>query len=498
MDGDQPEGAAELEHDKFSTTVTFLCGQFVKKSEALYDLISAAVPAIEHLDSGARAMEVLDEKLKFVPPDTVLRFKKFYIEYADRFPDRKFSVKQLMEAVWEEFRSDPHGAHIFVALHEMFATPARKPILLELLVVSIVSAYEALLAELVEQFFKVSPEALEKVSRDREKEFSLRDLKSLGTIEDAVDLAISRRVEELMFGSFAEWRKFFIDRMNLSFEDYAVNWEALREVFQRRHILVHNGGEVSKRYLSNVDSSLTAGLTVGQRVSTDEDYVRAAIEQVATFGVLLANAVILKFRKGDADRVASFVAEFSYGNLQRGRNSAVVKCSSFIDGLPIAMGSKMIARVNSWIARSSMNDPRVNGEVAAWDVSALDPKFLLARHCLLGNIDESMTLVRSLHSQGALTVQNILEWPLLEPLRGSASYREFAQSLDLPSEWLEPENGLYLNPKTRVLHRQSCMRRSSSCVPFTETDDVRYSACQLCRPHRDRPQLAGTSTDNEP
>jgi hypothetical protein len=96
-------------------------------------------------------------------------------------------------------------------------------------------------------------------------------LKKLGSIEDAVESAIASRVDGLLHGSIARWRKFYKDRLNLDFTDLAIDWATAEEVFERRHAIIHNGGRATKKYLNVTKQT---GIVVDEPLISDAEYVR--------------------------------------------------------------------------------------------------------------------------------------------------------------------------------------------------------------------------------
>ena len=88
-----------------------------------------------------------------------------------------------------------------------------------------------------------------------EKEFSLNDLTSLDSLEEARAIAIERRVDSATRGTIDDWAEWLEKRVKIPARELSLDREQTREVFLRRHLHVHTGGRVDQRYLSNVNSS---------------------------------------------------------------------------------------------------------------------------------------------------------------------------------------------------------------------------------------------------
>jgi hypothetical protein len=119
-----------------------------------------------------------------------------------------------------------------------------------------------------------------------EKEFSLKDLQAVGSLEGAVELAISRRVDDFLWKGIADWNKWFTRLFKVGLADLALDWDTTREIIERRHLLVHNAGRVSRRYLDAVPGAREQ-YSLGDNLSVDESYVETAIDQLTVLGVLL-------------------------------------------------------------------------------------------------------------------------------------------------------------------------------------------------------------------
>ncbi|MFC5027165.1 hypothetical protein ACQFX6_19395 [Streptomyces sp. DSM 41987] len=470
-----------MDQDDLLAMSTLPGDEFMRKCHALRDVVENILPAIAALDSLDKFKQELDTRFKFLKKDEMLRVVSKYIALHEEFEGNQNISGEIIKGIFEEFKAEPWGPRVATEMHEWVSRPSRKPVMLELFVVSAVSSFEVLMARLVDFFFRAAPEALENVAREREKEFSLKDLKTMDSIDDAVDLAISRRVDEIMFGSFADWRKFFLDRMNIKFEDCAVDWNGLKETFQRRHILVHNGGMISKRYLSNISNEDRKELAVGGRIVTDEAYVRTAIDSIATFGTLLSASVQKKFcsRDADVDYIGHCLNGYAYKELQAKRYSCVSKMTSFIRGMELSDGSRLTAQVNNWIARDQMIPGSVNSEVTAWDVSALGDRYKLAKYCLLGEVDEAVKLARSLYGNEELSVEDVLEWPLFDPIRNEGKFGQFVETLAVPEEWFLAREECVLNP-AGIIHKASCRYAKIEWMRIDPTIDSAYRRCRSC------------------
>jgi hypothetical protein len=474
---------APTKSELFAVQISQLQEVFWWHLDALLEVMEASIPEIEKLDSMNEAFSTVAKLMSSLSGDSVEKVAAAFDKYGKNREESDDSPN-FMAVMWEEVKSEAWGPTFMRYLHEALRKPPRLPILLKSTTVSAVSNFEVLLSGLIYQYYHTTPQALEATSREKEKEFSLRDLKEMASIEDAVHMAITRRVDELMFGSFADWRKFFIDKMNLKFEDYAIDWEALQEVFQRRHVIVHNGGRASRRYLRNVASRFSKGIHEGDFLEVDQEYVSRASNELLTFGFLLTTAVGTKLAKGEKEYFLGRLHQFTYRNLVKGRNTLVNKCAAYGEAAAQSMDDQLTFRVNRWIARQRLSDNSVTGEVENWDVRALSPRYELAKRCLLGEKDAAMRVLQSLHAADDIGFEDIIEWPLLEPLRGTAAYVSMTRKMEIPEGWHLSDVILYENPKSGMLHLRDCslVRSEFKRRAADQVDITSASLCKRCKP----------------
>ena len=68
-------------------------------------------------------------------------------------------------------------------------------------------------------------------------------------------------------------------------------------------------------------------------------------------------------------------------------------------------------------------------EVEAWDTSALSNVFSLVRYVLLDDMNEAYDLLPHVMASGALSNENLSEWPILQELRTDARFKDVAEEL---------------------------------------------------------------------
>lgn len=206
---------------------------------------------------------------------------------------RSRSEGYLLGAVADAFwGSAPWGRALVHFIEDVYLHPPPEPVFLEMVVVSAVSTFEALLSVLVRASYHLSPESLLADSRRGRKarqEFSLERILDLGSVERVKQEAINRRTRARLGGGIERQRAFFLRRSKVDMEKLAMDWSAVREAIMRRHAIVHNAGLATDDYVRETPSAL-----LDEPLHVTADYAADVIDELSVLGLLLAVSVMRK------------------------------------------------------------------------------------------------------------------------------------------------------------------------------------------------------------
>lgn len=303
--------------------------------------------------------------------------------------------------------------------------PQRGVIFRNSLLAMAIGAFEVLIAGVVAQYFIQHRGALGSDS----KEFSLEDLRDFDDLNDATDYLLSKRVSNLMHGGFDEWCDWFKKSCKADLTDYAMDFEAVREAFQRRHVVIHNGGLVSSEYVAKVVHSEDPP-AVGTRLDVSPAYLRAVFDELDVLGTALGTNAWGTWTPDERDASASELLNRSYDLMLMERWGAVRKLTSVgatltaVDGITIAM------RCNHWLSRQRLDGvDSIRAEVEGWDTSALAGRFQLVQLVLLEHFDAAVDLLPELTRANEVTWGELQEWPILQTLREHSKFATVSTAL---------------------------------------------------------------------
>jgi hypothetical protein len=369
-------------------------------------------------DFGQRASEAETEELKnFIESRIVGITKKSKTA-------RTFKAKDITSPLTKEFAVKLVRAIFYDTPSDVHRELLNKSILL-----SLVSYFELLVADLAHAFYRIAPDA---ISTD-DKVLSVNELKQLSSIDEALRAIVSDRVDKLLRGSVGDWQEFFQSRMKIDMKLLTPDWAQWNEYFQRRHIAVHAGGRVTQLYLSKLDWEALAPYMVkpslGDKLDIDDAYLENAINTFEVSGLLLCQEVWKKLVPKDS--------EARYGGL-RGLGDAVYRRLLsrhwYVAEKLATWGEKdgetsedymLICKFNRWLCMKRQGRwTEIEDEVKAFDCSAKHRRFALARASLLQQADEFFEILPKALAAEDITIEYLKEWPILDEMRGNPRFAE--------------------------------------------------------------------------
>ena len=296
-------------------------------------------------------------------------------------------------------------------------------------IVGLVGQFEILIADVAHQYFRRAPGAL----NADEKILSLSDVQQFGSMDVALDYLVDRQIDKLLARSADDWAKFFEQRMKMQLRAMAWDWETFKEVIQRRHIIVHADGRISRRYLKNVSPALVEEYfeegKIGQATRLDREYVEKALDHFEILGTLLCWTAWLKLDRAKESRhhLEQTLLEWVYDRLRQGRwKMALAMAREGESNDKLGHATRLVCRLNGWLCLKRLGRfDEVRKSAEECDDSAFAQKFRLVRLAILNREDEFFDLLEA--SKGAgLDPQAWHEWPVFSEMRENARFGELA------------------------------------------------------------------------
>ncbi len=356
----------------------------------------------------------------------------------------------------------------------------RTQILSSALLASAVGSFEVLVSEIARYFYNARPTAL----ATGEKEFTLVELESFESIDDARQSAIGARVDSLMFKSTAGWFDWLKRNVGFGLEEIVDDVDKFVEIFQRRHIAVHNGSRVSRRYQINAPQG-SAPNELGSVVTIDDQYLRDSLDSLLLVGLVASLVAIVRLDNEFADLSLSRLSDESYQSLLDRKWVLAKELTAC--GLKLKMKEADLTRfkVNNWIARDRLAEP-IAAEVESLDVSAMEPVFRLAKAALLREDGKVVDALENAISLRHMDYVELCEWPLFYYVRRHDEFgRKLATiyaSLDEFTRTRLTSLDATISKNSKRYHEYGCKRAGAESVPVLvrTAQDMGLEPCQLC------------------
>lgn len=290
-----------------------------------------------------------------------------------------------------------------------------------------VNVFEAGLSDLVAAFYTRHPKALHGL---KDRAIALAEVLSFETMADLTEAIVDQQVRTFMAGSLEDWSQWMDRYLKEEWRSLAFDWSQTVEVFQRRHVIVHNDGKVSRLYLKNVNFEKDPP-TIGTVLPVPNSYVLSALDRLYALGALSLLLALLK-DKDETETAGRLAVQGSYLLLKIGRTGLVAHLAGALKGRGLTREHEAMIQVNGWIARKAIGDPTIPQELEAWDISGLELKFQIAKPVLLEKYDEAVPLLRSALRGGGVEWESAKVWPLFQWFRNEAAYLELAEEFKGP------------------------------------------------------------------
>jgi hypothetical protein len=304
------------------------------------------------------------------------------------------------------------------------ASPAQGAILRRGAVISLMSHFEALIADIIHLFYGLHPDAL---PADEHK-ITLAALRAFGSIDDAVKHVVAQEVDSVLRESLREQLAYLGKRpkLNPKLPDDLI--DAIVEVDQRRNLIVHNRGRVNKQYLARVRPELAAkyGAKDGDELRPSSAYLTSAIDDVFLVGLILAQHAWRKWEKDTAAKADGVLVVSTFESLLEGRYPLVVRIAELAEQTGFAQDdNRRIVTINRAIAlRELGRDEQMKALLKALDWSASSPRFKLAVAALRRDDDEFLRILPRAVAASEITSNELETWPLFRAVREDQGFWE--------------------------------------------------------------------------
>jgi len=377
-------------------------------------------PIMEKVSTGLHEdKDKIDEKYEKDEKDEVI-----YIDSVDQ----EGGQREVRFAVEEEYR-EPFE----YVIREMQRTSERLKLLYNGSLMNLTSHIEVFFSDLLHAYFNTFPDAL----GSDETIFSLNDLESFDTIEDAKNAYISSRVDNIMDGPFLTWTKYLSNNFNMSMSylDNNKNKETIEETFQRRNLVVHAGGVINRQYLSKVDDQVKGDIDVGEKLGVNYKYLIDRIDIAERICILIGLEMWKNIGRNNQDRFETIDNICHRALLDE--NYDLVRNLSFFakeDGCFTGY-QKSLYQLNYWLSLKKLGRwEEVSAEVHEADFSGKSSPLQVAYASLVEDEEYFFDYVKQAVDHPDFGVEFIYKYPIFDYVRQSSDFENRMSEIGLSIE----------------------------------------------------------------
>ena len=295
------------------------------------------------------------------------------------------------------------------------------------ILVNLISNIECFLGDVLRKYFTVyKGEVAGKLLEKKDKIYTIHELEEFDTIEEAKEYIVDKKIENLIRSSFEEWINFLKGKMELSMGYMTSDKESLIEIFQRRNLFIHNKGIINRIYIANVKKEYQYEGEIGEKIFLSREYLENAINLLEKNFVLLALELWKKREPADKGR-GTFATKLAEKYMKQEKWSLVESMTTFI--IKDAVVPDILvkeAKINFWLAQKRL-EKMDKKEVGEYDFSGSTMDYRICQFALLEEYDLAMELVDRALETEQITEKNLFEWPVLNELRETDSFKELIQ-----------------------------------------------------------------------
>jgi hypothetical protein len=304
-------------------------------------------------------------------------------------------------------------------------TNYQKELLYKNAFIGLLSSVEWFYSQVLHFYYDKHPEA----SGVKKKTMTLEELKSFNTVQDAEKYLIDSKIEETFRGGFDTWMDLLKDEVKLKMPYLRPFYDELLEVYQRRNLVVHNGGIINSIYLSKVTDDLRKKYKIGDRLTITAEYLESAICKLHIVFTLIA-AELWKKLEPEEEQRANILNNIAYKNMMQKRWEVAEWFCSFIkDDDKLKSKVKTVGQLNYWLCvKKKGNKVLIDSEISKADFSDKSIRYQLAISALTDNKEDFFELLPETMRTKSLDIEELLEFPIFDEMRSLKEFEEFKEN----------------------------------------------------------------------
>jgi len=261
------------------------------------------------------------------------------------------------------------------------------------------------------------------------RSISYEDLLEFNSIKNLRNNLIEKEIDKFTRESNLEKFKMLEDKFNIKLRDFK-DWNFFIECSQRRNILIHCDGKVTKQYYDNCKKyeMTPENLKVGDKLVIDEKYLFKSLDIISEVIFILGQTLWRKLFVEELKEADDYLIEYQYELLTLKRWGLCEKIGEFASNLPRVASDahKIIMNINYCGALKFGNKPKHAIKILqGMDWSSCLDDLKLAKSVLLEEYEEAYELCKKIGKEGKyINKKAYLEWPIFRDFRKQDKLKE--------------------------------------------------------------------------
>lgn len=337
-------------------------------------------------------------------------------------------------------------------------------------VVSLVSQYDAYLADLCRSLFQIKPE----LAFLLEKEFSFQDILKYEDLDELKEYVIEKDVESLLRKSHYEQLTTLEKRISKHTKKeftLTTNLPALPtfiELTERRNLFVHCNGLVSRNYIENCKKhnvKTTEKIELNDVLDVDPEYFNDGFQAVFEIGVKLGQVLWRKFLPTKINEADYNLNNISFDLIINGYYDLAINLLKFAtETLPKKSTEKMrktmiINKALSFYLKGEKDTSNKILDSEDWSVGLL---FQLGVSVLKEDYDLSTSLMKKIGPEhDDINASSYQEWPLFRDFRDTDKFKNtFKEIFDKEFVVVEREKKSFVKLMNNIKDEKTTTKKS--------------------------------------
>ena len=308
--------------------------------------------------------------------------------------------------------------------------------LLKSSLISLLSTVEWFFSQVLHYYYDEYPES----AGIKKKTLSLENLKTFGDIRDAEKYLIDQKIEEIFRGGFESWLSILKDEIKIKSNLAFKQKDQLIEIYQRRNLLVHNGGVVNSIYLTKVPAHLRKDIKIGDELEVTKDYLEDSICKIHLVFTLIASEIWKKIESKSETR-EEILNDIVYNNLLANRWDIAGGISEALwNDKENASAHRTIAQLNFWLCQKRQGDfDKIKDELMNADYSDKSLRYQMGLWGLQEDKNMFFGHLEDVIKSDEIKLEDILQFPILKEMRETEEFKKFREESDVFKEMIDIE-----------------------------------------------------------